>query len=285
MKIASAVAGSDQIFGIVTDGGLADLRALYRDPVDLLERSRTPDGRAAIEKEAVAAASFALEGVQLLPPIARPERILCVGTNYHSHVAESDQVIDVPDHPMIFTRFPSSLVGNRQPLVRPQASTAFDYEGELAVIIGRDVHNAAPASALDAVAGYSCLMDGTLRDFQRHTSQFTPGKNFDRSGSWGPWIVTADEINDPETLTLETILDGEVVQSASTSQLIFDIGSIIAYCSTFTTLRPGDVIATGTPGGVGYARSPELWLTPGSSITVRISGVGSLTNHVIAEEI
>ena len=185
---------------------------------------------------------------------------------------------------MIFTRFPSSLVGHGEALVRPSASTSFDYEGELAVIIGDVVRHADAETAMSAIAGYSCLMDGTLRDFQRHTSQFTAGKNFDRSGSWGPWIVTADAIADPTALTLETLLDGEVVQSASTEQLIFGIADIIAYCSTFTTLEPGDVIATGTPGGVGYARDPQRWLTPGADITVRISGVGELSNSIIDDK-
>ncbi|RZV41733.1 MAG: FAA hydrolase family protein, partial [Acidimicrobiales bacterium] len=159
----------------------------------------------------------------------------------------------------------------------------FDYEGELAIVIGRTTRYADRESALGAIAGYSCLMEGTLRDYQRHTKQFTPGKNFERSGSWGPWIVTADEVGDPYALTLSTIVDGAVVQSAPTTKLIFDLEAIVSYCSTFTTLEPGDVIATGTPGGVGYARDPQFWLEPGMTVTVEVPGVGTLTNPVIDE--
>lgn len=284
MKLGRGRVAGEEVFGLIDNDRLFGLDSYYRDVVELLTVSRTEGGRQQILDHASTANSTGLADVQLLPPVPRPERILCVGTNYHAHVAESDRVRDVPDHPMIFTRFPSSLVGHGEPIVRPLASTSFDYEGELAVVIGSSVRNVEPANALDAVAGYSCLMDGTLRDFQRHTSQFTPGKNFDRSGSWGPWLVTADEIADAGSLTLETILDGQVVQAASTSQLIFDIPSIIAYCSTFTSLQPGDVIATGTPGGVGYARDPQLWLQPGAELTVRVSDVGELTNRVIDED-
>ena len=147
----------------------------------------------------------------------------------------------------------------------------------------RDSRYADRDNALDAIAGYSLLMDGTLRDYQRHTKQFTPGKNFERSGSWGPHIVTADEVGDPYKLHLSTKVDDVEVQSAATTQLIFDLEAIVSYCSAFTTLEPGDVIATGTPGGVGYARDPQLWLEPGMTVTVEVPGVGTLTNEVIDE--
>lgn len=283
MKLARGQAGGEIVFGCVEEDRIIDLSSAFADMASLLKASQQTDGRGQILDLSTRAPSFALGETQLLPPIARPERILCVGTNYYSHVDESDRVDNAPDHPMIFTRFPSSLVGQDEAIVRPRISADFDYEGELAVVIGAETSRVDAASAMAAVAGYSCFLDGTLRDYQRHTSQFTPGKNFDRSGAWGPWIVTADDVEDPHRLTLETILNGETVQSASTAQMIFSIGEIISYCSTFTTLQPGDVIATGTPGGVGYARTPPLWLRPDSRISVRLSGIGTLTNDVVDE--
>ncbi len=273
MRIASALRGDDELFGLVVDDHLIDLSGRYPDVVTLLTEGHNV-GPAEGE-------SIALDGLTLLPPVPLPRRILCVGTNYHDHVAESDRVSRPTDHPMIFTRFPSSFVGHGQPIERPSVSTSFDYEGELAVIIGRRTRYADRAAAREAVGAYACLMDGTLRDYQRHTSQFTAGKNFERSGAWGPWMVTADEIDDHRDLTLTTTVGGEVVQSATTRQLIFDISEIIVYCSTFTTLEPGDVIATGTPGGVGYARTPPRWLEPGDEVSVTVSEVGTLSNPVV----
>ncbi|MDG2261017.1 MAG: fumarylacetoacetate hydrolase family protein, partial [Actinomycetota bacterium] len=222
-----------------------------------------------------------LADVALLPPIPDPKRILCVGVNYSSHAEESDTVTEVPPYPMIFTRFASSLVGHGAGIERPRESTSFDYEGEMAVVIGSTASRVSQDDAASVIGGYSCLMDGTLRDWQRHTSQFVPGKNFDRSGGWGPWIVTADDVPEHAALQLETRVNGEVVQSASTSQLIHGIERLIEYCSAFTTLEPGDVIATGTPGGVGYAQDPPRWLVPGNVVEVEISGVGLLSNAVI----
>jgi 2-keto-4-pentenoate hydratase/2-oxohepta-3-ene-1,7-dioic acid hydratase in catechol pathway len=222
-----------------------------------------------------------LDDVGLLPPIPTPARIICVGVNYADHAAESGRAAEPPGHPVLFTRFPSSLVGHGEPIERPAVSDQFDWEGELAVVIGRTARSVSRETALDHVVGYSCFMDGTLRDWQRHTSQFTPGKNFDRSGAWGPWIVTADEISDPSALTLTTTVDGEIVQHASTSLMIHDVQAIVAYCSTFTTLEPGDVIATGTPAGVGFARTPQRWLAPGNEVRVEISSIGALVNAVV----
>ncbi len=282
MQIATARAGAGIVSGVVVGDELADLTAGHPDAVSILEAA-TGSGRARLEGLVADAPRLPLREVELLPPVPEPRRILCVGTNYADHVAESDRVTERPDHPLIFSRYPSSLVGHGQPLHRPPESTAFDYEGEVAIVIGRTTRRASRAAALDAIGGYSCFMDGTIRDWQRHTSQFLPGKTFERSGSWGPWITTADEIDDPTAITLRTTLDGEQVQSATTSQLIFDLVDIVTYCSTFTTLEPGDVIATGTPGGVGYARDPQLWLTPGSEIVVEVSGVGRLSNPIIDE--
>ncbi len=284
MRIASALHGDRALFGLVFDDSrLADLSNRFDHVVDLLAATVDDRGRAEVATATGQAPIVELDQAQLLAPIPEPQRILCVGTNYTDHVAESDRVVDPTEKPMIFTRFASSLVAPSQPIVRPAISTAFDYEGELAVVIGRHVHRADREQARAAIGGYACFLDGTLRDYQRHTSQFTPGKTADRTGSWGPWIVTADEIPDPYRLGLTTSINGDVVQEATTDQLIFDLEAIVSYCSMFMALRPGDVIATGTPGGVGYARTPPRWLVPGDEVTVDISAVGALVNPVIDE--
>jgi 2-keto-4-pentenoate hydratase/2-oxohepta-3-ene-1,7-dioic acid hydratase in catechol pathway len=280
VRLATASHAGRLVFGPVVDDRLHDVAGSHwPDPIAMLDAER----RDALAADAASAVSFALDELELLPPIPRPRRILCVGVNYAEHAAESDRPAEGRAHPVVFTRFASSLVGHRSPVVRPTASTQFDYEGELAVVIGRRTRAARASSALDAIAGFACFMDGTLRDFQRHSSQFTPGKNFDRSGAFGPWIVTTDEVGDGSGLRLTTTLNGSVVQQASTDQLIHGIAELIAYCSTFTTLEPGDVIATGTPGGVGFARDPQLWLTPGDEVAVSIDRVGTLVNPVADE--
>ncbi len=268
------------IWGPVVDDRIGDVSASWASPTEVVERLQST--RAAGTRSSAAAAGWTpLDDVGLLPPIPNPARIICVGVNYADHAAESDRAAESPGHPVLFTRFASSLVGHGQPIERPAVSHQFDWEGELAVVIGRTAHAVGRDDALDHVVGYSCFMDGTLRDWQRHTSQFTPGKNFDRSGAWGPWIVTTDEIPDPSTLTLTTTVDGETVQHASTSLMIHDVEAIVSYCSTFTTLQPGDVIATGTPAGVGFARTPQRWLAPGSEVRVEISSIGALVNRVV----
>ena len=204
-------------------------------------------------------------------------RILCVGVNYRPHIEEMGR--EVPDYPVVFTRFPSSLVGDGEALIRPLVSEQFDFEGELAVVIGKPAHRVRREQALEYVGGYCCFMDGSVRDWQRHTMQFTPGKNFDRSGAIGP-VVPAGDIPDPEALTLTTRLNGEVMQQGAVRDLVFDIPFLVAYCSSFMALHPGDVIATGTPGGVGAARTPPVWLRDGDVVEVDIPGVGVLRNPV-----
>lgn len=190
-----------------------------------------------------------------------------------------------PDYPTLFTRFPDSLVGHGEALVRPRLSTEYDYEGELAIVIGKPARYVAAAQALDYVAGYTCFLDGSVRDWQRHTTQFIPGKNFPATGGCGPWLVTTDEIPDPARLQLKTRVNGEVLQAAPVSDLCFDVRRIIEYCSSFCQLNPGDIIATGTPSGVGVARKPPRWLTPGDLVEVDISGIGILRHRVISEEV
>jgi len=222
-----------------------------------------------------------LADVTLLPPVPTPEKILCVGLNYLSHIAETGR--DRPRHPSIFTRYPSSLVGHGTPLVRPKVSKDFDYEGELAVIIGKAGRHIPAEAAFDHVAGYTCVNEGSIRDYQIHTTQFWPGKSFEASGSIGPWIVTADEVEDITAQTLTTRVDGVVVQQAGLDDLAISIPEMIAYISRVLTLQPGDVIATGTPGGVGKFRKPQLYLAPGMQVEVEITGIGTLGNGVVDE--
>ena len=283
MKLATGSVDGRVMWGPVVEARLHDVSARWPTPAAMVAASVEPDGIAALQRAADAAYSYDVDHVRLSPPVPEPRRILCIGINYLDHAAETGRPVETAAHPTVFTRFPSSFVGHGQAVVRPAASSDFDYEGELAVVIGRRARSIPVARALDAVAGYSCFMDGSVRDFQRHSTQFTAGKNFDASGSWGPWIVTADEVGPPTDLLLTTVVNGSVVQHASTALLIHDVAAIVAYCSVFTTLEPGDVIATGTPGGVGAARTPPLWLTPGSTVEVTIDRVGTLRNQVVAE--
>ena len=184
---------------------------------------------------------------------------------------------------MIFVRFADSLVGHLEPIVRPPESVQLDYEGELAVVIGRRARRVPRERALEHVAGYSCFNDGSVRDFQRHGPQWTPGKNFRASGAFGPWLVTADEQDDPTRFRLTTRLNGDVMQSESVAELCFDVPALIEYCSTFTQLEPGDVIVTGTPGGVGAGRRPPIWMKDGDVVEVEIDGIGTLHNPVVDE--
>jgi len=211
-----------------------------------------------------------------MQPAGNP-RILCVGVNYRPHIEEMGR--DIPDYPVVFTRFPSSLVGNGEALIRPRISEQFDFEGELAVVIGKPAHRVPGERAFEFVGGYCCFMDGSVRDWQRHTMQFTPGKNFDRSGAIGP-VMPASAVADPRELTLTTRVNGEVMQEGAVRDLVFDIPCLIEYCSSFMELQPGDVIATGTPGGVGAARTPPVWLRDGDVVEVSIPGVGTLANPV-----
>lgn len=219
--------------------------------------------------------------IRFLPVIPNANKILCVGVNYRPHIEEMGR--PVPEYPVLFTRFQDSLVGHGEPIFRPRVSEQFDFEGELAVIIGKRARYVSRESALEYVAGYCCFMDGSIRDWQRHTPQFTAGKNFHNSGAIGPCLVTADEIPDPTLLKLTTRVNGEVMQEGQVGELVFDIPRLIEYCSTFAELRPGDVLATGTPGGVGAARTPPLWLKPGDTVEVDISGIGVLRSPVLDE--
>lgn len=280
MKLASFIANHKRTYGVQSGDTLLE-------PSDAF-RARYPDLRAAIAAGVLVelatgefAASYDVESVKFLPLVPNPDKILCVGVNYRPHIKEMGR--EIPEHPVVFVRFPGSQTGHMQPVLRPRVSEKFDFEGELAIVIGKPARHVSRSDALDYIVGYCCFMDGSVRDWQQHTMQFTPGKNFDRSGAMGPWLVTSDEVADPSALTLTTRVNDEVMQQGRVSDLIFDIPTLVEYCSTFTRLLPGDVIATGTPGGVGAARTPQQWLKAGDSIEVEIPGVGLLVNPVADE--
>lgn len=259
--------------------------------IDLSRRMGFASIKALIAADAIAAAravassataDFALDDVTLLPPIPDPGKILCVGLNYHDHVVETGR--ELTEYPTLFTRFATTLVGHESAMVRPRVSEKFDYEGELAIIIGKAGRHIRAEDAFDHIVGYAPFNDGSVRDWQGHTSQFTPGKNFEATGGFGPALVTADTVPDITAETLKTRLNGHVVQEASILLLITPIPQLIAYISTFLTLEPGDVIVTGTPGGVGMKRNPPLYMKPGDEVEVEISGVGLLRNSVVGED-
>lgn len=226
-----------------------------------------------------AQADYQLSDVQLLPPVPDAGKIICVGLNYKAHVAEAGRAM--PEQPSLFLRANSAVVGHGGAMIRPKVSDQFDYEGELALVIGSNARHVPEDRALDCIFGYTCFNDGSLRDFQKHS--VTAGKNFQSSGACGPWLVPAAEVPRPTDLTLTTRLNGQQVQHANTSQMIYSIPTIIAYVSKFIALEPGDIIATGTPEGVALGRTPPLWMKPGDRIEVEISGIGILANPIEAE--
>lgn len=228
-----------------------------------------------------ATASFALSEVRLLPVVPNPDKILCVGLNYATHVAETGR--EQKEFPAIFTRYADSLIADGEALLRPKESVRFDYEGELAIVIGKPGRRTPRAKALDHVAGYSVFNDGSVRDWQRHNIQFTPGKTFPGTGAFGPALVTPDELSDLSSQRVQTRLNGQLVQDQPISDMIWDIAFIIEYCSTFTPLNPGDVIVSGTPGGVGDKRTPPLYMKAGDICEISVGKVGTLTNPVIDE--
>jgi 2-keto-4-pentenoate hydratase/2-oxohepta-3-ene-1,7-dioic acid hydratase in catechol pathway len=283
MKLASYKISKGAGYGVVRDDGIVDLtRRIGR---------KYPDLRALLAENALGAAQkiakaakkpdFKAGKVAFLPVIPNPGKIVCVGLNYEEHRVETGR--DKTENPALFIRVAESQVGHRQPIVLPRESTNLDYEGEIAVVIGKRGRRISEEDSWKHIAGYACYNDGSVRDWQRHTLQWTAGKNFSRTGGFGPWMVTRDEIADGEELTLETRLNGEVMQHATTAQMIHRIPKLIAYISTFTPLEPGDVIVTGTPGGVGARRNPPVWMKPGDTVEVEISKVGMLVNTIKAE--
>jgi 2-keto-4-pentenoate hydratase/2-oxohepta-3-ene-1,7-dioic acid hydratase in catechol pathway len=262
-------------------GYLAD-HPKFPGNLDMLVR-RGDDALAAAAKVLLDGAAIDLASIHYLPPFVASEKILCVGLNYVDHSKESGY--DLPSYPTIFGRFTSSLIGHEAALVRPKASPQFDYEGELVAVIGKGGRHIPKASALDHVAGYSLFNDGSVRDFQHRTPQWTVGKNFDGTGAFGPWFVTADELpQGARGLQLQTRLNGEIVQSASTDDLVFDVATLVSLLSEAMTLTAGDIIVTGTPSGVGVARKPPLFMKAGDVCEIEVEGLGILRNPVVDEQ-
>ncbi len=284
MKLVSFSVNGISSFGVVKDDGVIDLRRRFRNQGintlrQFLEADALSKAAQLLESES---ADLKLAEIEFAPVIPDPDKIICIGLNYQDHVSEVGRT--VTEKPPLFARWPASQVGHMQPIIKPTISDHFDYEGELAVVIGKTGRHIKPENAYTHVAGYACYNEGSIRDWQRHTSQFIAGKTFANTGSFGPWLVTTDEIANPAALKLETRLNGNTVQSSSTDKLIFDIPSLIAYCSTILPLIPGDVIVTGTPSGVGLKRNPPLWMKEGDTVEVEISGIGTLKNSVLNEQ-
>ncbi|MXY53256.1 MAG: fumarylacetoacetate hydrolase family protein [Gammaproteobacteria bacterium] len=278
MRWLSFERNGEASFGRVVDGGV----------VDAGNRTGFPTLKAAIARglEEVAAeagdtADCALDEITYLPTITDPDKILCVGLNYRDHQEETGRGGE--DNPTIFVRFAAAQVGHLGKMLRPSESDSLDFEGEIALVVGRPGRRIAPANWLDHIAGFSCYNDGSVREYQRHTSQFTPGKNFAATGGFGPWMVTPDEIDDYDDIEITTRLNGEVMQNARSAQLVFGFPELVAYCSTFTELVPGDVIVTGTPGGVGAARNPPVFMDEGDTIEVDIRRIGTLRHEVVRD--
>ena len=279
MKLVSFEHGGQSSYGLMQDDTIIDVGFGLKSEFPTL-RSALPHQHK-IQEQIDRAPQFAVSDVGFLPVITDPGRIICVGLNYKSHIAETGR--DEPKYPIIFPRYPDSLVGNGVAMVRPVASKTFDFEGELAFVIGKEGRHISESDAMEHVAGYACFNDGSIREYQRHTSQFMPGKCFWKSGSFGPYLATRDEIPDPQNLHLQTRLNGEVMQDTNTSDLLFGIPQLIAYLSDIFPLQPGDVVATGTTGGVGAFRDPKVWMKAGDTIEVEISGLGTLSNPIVDE--
>ena len=279
MKIISFRDANGDSFGVVDDsGGVVDIGR--KGPYPTLRSALDADALAEVAALAAGAApDTTMDRVTLLPVIPNPDKIVCAGLNYKDHVEEFTR--EMPENVTLFARLTNTLVAHGDAIVRPRVSDNFDFEGELTLIIGKGGRHIAEADVLSHIAGYTCFLDGSVRDYQRHS--VTAGKNFHRTGPLGPWMVTADEIPDPAALELTTRLNGEVVQHSTTDLLIYSIPNIVSYISDFTPLEPGDVIATGTPAGVGNGRTPKLFMKAGDVIEVEISRIGTLRNHVVDE--
>jgi 2-keto-4-pentenoate hydratase/2-oxohepta-3-ene-1,7-dioic acid hydratase in catechol pathway len=278
MRLATFKTAQGESYGLVVGKGIVDLKRYLGNQYPDLKALIAGNGFSQAAQYAGEQPDYQASDVTWLPVIPNPDKIVCVGLNYQEHVAETGR--DNTEQPAIFLRLPESQVGHRQPIVRPRESKNLDFEAEIAVIIGVPGRRISQQDAYKHVAGYSCYNDGSVRDWQRHTIQWTAGKNFAQTGGFGPWMVSVDEIPPGTTMTLSCRLNGERMQHASTEQMIFKIPKIIEYVSTWITLVPGDVLVTGTPGGVGARRNPPLWMKPGDKVEIEIDKVGILENSI-----
>lgn len=278
MKIASFRKDETESFGIVTGDRIAECGGQGPSLLDVLREGRL----AALKPNG---ADHALRDVTLLPPVMQPEKIICVGVNYANRNEEYKDGTERPKYPSLFMRTPGSFVGHGEPLVKPRESDQFDYEGEIVLVIGKAGRRIPRERALDHVAGLTLCNEGSVRDWLRHGKfNVTQGKNFDATGSIGPWMVTRDQLDPAKPLDLTTRVNGEVRQRDTTENLIFSFSDLVAYITTFTTLKPGDMIVTGTPTGAGARFDPPKWLKDGDVVEVEVPGIGLLSNKVAAEQ-
>jgi acylpyruvate hydrolase len=291
MKFVSFATNNGVRLGVVDGGTVIDLQAVDANaPGDLGEALRRGNGDlkplAELAKKAPDSARLPLAGLKFALPVARPGKIICLGLNYLDHVKEGPQKDNIPKFQSIFFRMLTSLTPHLSPLMRPMKSIQFDYEGELVVIIGKRAKHLTMENATDCIAGYACGNEGSIREYQRHTTQWGMGKNFDRTGSVGPWMVTADELpKGGKGLKIETRLNGKVMQSSNTDLFMFPVAESLVYLTEGITLEPGDILFTGTPSGVGHARKPDpIWMKAGDTCEVEVEGVGVLRNPIEDEK-
>jgi 2-keto-4-pentenoate hydratase/2-oxohepta-3-ene-1,7-dioic acid hydratase in catechol pathway len=289
MKIVAFEGQGGPHLGIVEGDQVVDLQAAdAKVPTDLGEWLAKNNGDtkplAEIAKRAPAGARKPLASIKYALPVGRPGKIICLGLNYLEHVKEGSQRDNIPKFPTIFMRGLTSMVPHGQPIIRPKVSETLDYEAELILVVGKRAKHLTPANATSCIAGYSCGNEGSVREFQRKTTQWDMGKNFDRTGGFGPWLVTADELPDAaKGLKIESRLNGTVMQSDNTNNMMFPVVETLVYITEGITLEPGDVIFTGTPSGVGHARKPPAWMKNGDTCEVEIQGVGVLSNPIANE--
>lgn len=283
MRYLSFERGGKATWGAVKGDGAVDLSAHYPTLRDAIAADADATLRAVVDG---AKADVPLAGLRYLPPVPAPEKIVCVGVNYANRNEEYKDNSDAPKYPSIFIRTPGTLVGHEQPIIRPPESPQLDYEGEIVLVIGKSGRRIAEDRAWDHIFGVSIMNEGTIRDWLRHSKfNVTQGKNFEASGAWGPWIVTADEIDRTKPIAVETRVNGETRQNDTTESLIFSFNYLVRYISTFVKLNPGDVIATGTPVGAGARFDPPKWLVPGDTVAVTVPGIGTLRNTVKDEPV
>lgn len=281
MRLATFRIGDRTTWGLIDGDDAVDVGSVLGNRYPDLKAVISADALAQVPGAVADARRCSVAQITWLPVIPNPDKILCIGHNYEDHRQETGRA--KVDHPSVFGRFANSQTAHLADIVRPRVSSKLDYEGELALVIGKAGRYIAREDAWTHIAGYSCYNEGSVRDFQLHTLQFTPGKNFPGTGAFGPWMMTPDELGDVGSLKVITRLNGTVMQNGTTAQMIFDIPRLIEYCSTFTQLEPGDVIATGTPGGVGAKRTPPIWLEPGDIVEVEIERLGVLRNGIADE--
>lgn len=277
--------GQNRYGAVVPGNQVVDLTPVFGDRASdlksLIAAGLVADACAAVEVARTQGGLLPFDGLKLLPVIPNPGKIVCIGLNYHEHVRETQRT--VTDVPTLFLRVAESQLGHNEPIPLPAESTRLDYEGEIAIVIGKSGRRVREEDAWDHIAGYSCYNDGTIRDWQSSTSQWTAGKNFWQTGAFGPWMVPRQDISDGQCMTLVTRLNGQEMQRATTDMLIHSIPRQIAFVSTFTPLAPGDVIVTGTPGGVGARRTPPVWMKPGDVVEVEVDAIGILRNGICLE--